>query len=160
MTDSDSRHLLAAQGFLELGLLADAFAELDEIPAEHRAHPDVLAVRWGVFQAAKKWSDAIDVARWLTLSAPDRFDGWWMLSFALHELKRTEEAYENLASVMDKFKGEHIAHYNLACYLAQLGRLDEARLSLKHAFVLNPKQRAVALEDPDLEPLWLELPRK
>jgi len=61
--------------------------------------------------------------------------GWWMLSFALHEMKCTQEAYENLAAARDKFSGEWILHYNLACYLSRLGRLDEARVSLKHAKV-------------------------
>jgi tetratricopeptide (TPR) repeat protein len=77
----------------------------------------------------------------------------------LHELKRTQEAFDNIASVRDKFRKEHILHYNGGCYLAQLGRLDEARKWLKVAFKLRPEQRTAALSDPDLEMLWTEIRR-
>jgi tetratricopeptide (TPR) repeat protein len=141
MTDSDTHHLVAAQGWLELGLLNEAFDELDNIEPQHRAHPNVLKVRWNVYHVARKWMQAAEVARELTQVIPDEFDGWWMLSFALHELKRTQEAYDNLAKVSERFKDEHIFHYNTACYLTQLGRLNEARTALEHALVLNPEQR-------------------
>ena len=160
MTDSDKLHLLAAQGWLELGLLADAFSELDNITPGNRAHPDVLVIRWNVYHEAGKWNEATVVAGHLTISAPERFEGWWMLSFALHELKRTQEAHNNLAGALWRFKGEWLAHYNLACYLVQLGRIAEARERLKYVFDLNPAMRQEALKDPDLEPLWAELQSK
>ena len=47
-------------------------------------------------------------------------------------------------------------HYNLACYECQLGRLAEAKRWLVAAFELgNPRQtKLMALDDPDLRPLW------
>lgn len=159
MKEADQRYLVAAEGWLELGMPDEARLELEQVEPGNREHPDVLKLHWGIANAEKKWATAIDVAQALTLTSPQQFCGWWMLSFALHELKRTQEAYENLASVVDQFKGEYLAHYNLGCYLTQLGRLDEARLSLKRAFALHPAQRAAALEDADLEPLWPELRR-
>jgi tetratricopeptide (TPR) repeat protein len=157
LSDDDRRHTTAALGWLELGLFAESFAELDNVAPENRANPNVLVVRWTVYHAANEWMEAAEVARRLTTVAPDFFDGWWMLSFALHEMKRTQEAHDNLASVIERFKGEFLAHYNLACYLVQLGRVEEARGSLKCALTLNPAQREVALSDPDLEPLWTEV---
>jgi tetratricopeptide (TPR) repeat protein len=159
MTASDKRHLLAAQGWIELGLFADAVDELDSITPKNRKNPDVLAVRWGANSGAKKWEEAVELAQTLTEIAPDRFDGWWMKSYALHEMKRTQEAYENLASVIPKFSREHTAHYNVACYLVQLGRVDDAREYLKVAFALAPDMREGALADPDLESLWPEIRR-
>jgi Tfp pilus assembly protein PilF len=50
----DSLHLQAAQGWLELGNHAEAEAELDNITASSREHPDVINVRWGIYAAAKK----------------------------------------------------------------------------------------------------------
>ena len=157
MTSADRHHLNAARGWLELGSVNEAFAELDEIAPESRAHLDVIKTRWEAYRAAKKWSEAIEIARGLTVMAPDDFDGWWMLSFALHESKRTQEAYDSLASVRARFTGEFVTHYNLACYLVQLGRIEEARPCLAKAFKLNPAQRVEALSDTDLQPLWLEI---
>lgn len=157
MTDSDKTHLMFSQGWLELGDLLSARQELENIELAHRDHPDVLNLKWDISNQAHSHPDAIEVARLLTRNNPHAFEGWWKLSYSLHELKRTQEAYENLSSVQDQFGGEWLLHYNLACYLARLSRLDEARKHLKQALTLNPNQRADALNDPDLEPLRAEI---
>ena len=75
------------------------------------------------------------------------------------ELKRTEEARDNLLRVVDKFPDDPILRYNLACYECQLGRLEQAKGWLEKAFKLgDPKKiKLMALEDRDLEPLWREI---
>ena len=47
--------------------------------------------------------------------------------------------------------------FNLACYEAQMGRLEVAKAHLKRATEIDAKSRLMALEDPDLEPLWASL---
>ena len=156
LTTAEIKHVIAAQGWIELGLFAEAFAELDDIPPGRRGHPDVLEVRWNACHGARQWDQAVAVARELASVASGRFAPWWMISFALHELKRTQEAYDNLAAVRGRFDAEWIVHYNLACYLVQLGRIDEARPCLARAFEINPEQRELARQDQDLAPLWAE----
>ena len=46
---------------------------------------------------------------------------------------------------------------NLACYEAQLGNLDRAKAHLKRATAADRKYGLMALDDPDLEPLWVPL---
>jgi hypothetical protein len=58
---------------------------------------------------------------------------------------------------VDKFPGEHLVRYNLACYAAQLGRLADAQAWLARAFEIADdlaQMKLMALDDPDLEPLW------
>jgi hypothetical protein len=43
----DALHFQAAGGWLELGNWREANEELENITPALRAHPDVLAVRWG-----------------------------------------------------------------------------------------------------------------
>jgi Flp pilus assembly protein TadD len=78
------------------------------------------------------------------------------LAYALHEQKRTQEAWNVLLPVADKFPDDATIRYNLACYACQLGRLDQARAWLEKAFALGNarKMKLMALEDPDLRPLW------
>ena len=59
----------------------------------------------------------------------------------------------------EKFPEDPIMRYNLACYECQLGRLEHARNWLQKAFKLgDPKKiKLMALEDPDLQPLWREI---
>lgn len=45
--------------------------------------------------------------------------------------------------------------YNLACYCAQLGEIDESEKRFKRAMAIDQKTVQVnAIDDPDLEPLW------
>ena len=155
----DSLNLQAAQGWLELGNQVEADAELEKLAPELRAHPEVLKVRCEIYIAARKWEAALDTAAALIQLEPEDPQGWFHRSYALHELKRTAEARDNLLRVVDKFPTSATVRYNLACYECQLGRLEQARNWLEQAFALGDpmKMTLVALEDRDLEPLWSKL---
>ena len=153
---ADLHHLNAAEGWLGLGDWRSADDELAELTPELRAHPDVLEVRWQVHAVAKRWEACVQIATTLAELAPDRPSGWIHRSFALHELKRTQEALDNLLSVVARFPKDATMPYNLACYECQLGRLAEARRWLAAAFKLagSAQTKSMALQDEDLRPLW------
>lgn len=95
------------------------------------------------------------MGRALVRAAPDRASSWLNLSYALHELKLTQEAWDSLLSVAQKFPKVSVISFNLACYACQLGKLWEAERWFKRALELgNPKEiKAMALQDEDLKPL-------
>lgn len=152
----DSIHLIAAEGWLELGNQIEAFEELERISPQLRAHPDVLELRWQIYAKEKKWEACVNFARAIAKLVPSHPHGWIHLAYSLHELKRTKEARDVLIPIMDKFPKEYLMRYNLACYSCQLGKLEEAKELLKKARDLAGKKdiRLMALNDPDLEPLW------
>src|SRR5690242_10136409 len=152
----DKRHLDAAQGWLGLGCQQEANDELEMISPQLRAHPDVLRVRYEVYAAAGKWEHATEVANGLTMLVPEHAFGVVHLAYALHALKRTKEAWDVLLPVVDKFPNEYLLRYNLACYAAQLGDLSASRAWLEKAIDLAgaSEVKEMALDDPDLEPLW------
>jgi predicted Zn-dependent protease len=153
---NDQRHLDAAEGWLELGNWLEANEELEHITPELRAHPFVLRVRWGIYAKAEKWEMAGEVARGISVILPDNSFGWKHWAYALHELKRTKEAWSVLIPIADKFPDDYIISYNLACYSCQLGNLKESFNWLVRAIDLAGKKdiRLMALDDDDLEPLW------
>ncbi len=155
----DAQHLEAAEGWLGLGSWREASAELEQIQPQFRVHPSVLEQRYKIHAAAKRWDLAVTVAEAVRELLPDQPWGYFYTAFALHELKRTLDAYDALKSVVEKFPGEQIMRYNLACYACQLGRLEEAVHWLKQALALAGKNdiRQLALEDPDLAPLWVRI---
>jgi predicted Zn-dependent protease len=155
LTPPDSHRLSAAQGWLELGSHLEANAELEEISPAVRSHPDVLELKWDIYAREQKWEACVKIALAIMRSDPGRPKGWISHSFALHELKRTQEAYTHLATVADKFPDVWTIPYNLACYCSQLGLLDEAQKWLKRALSLDGKRtQQAAIDDRDLKPLW------
>jgi|TARA_B100001971_G_scaffold209892_2_gene234294 tetratricopeptide (TPR) repeat protein len=151
---ADLHHLRAAEGWLELGNATEAREELDQISTNRLEHPDVLKMSWALFAKEHNWNACVKAAELLVQQAPEHLDGWIHRSFALHELNRTEEAYDQLSPVQNVFSGEWIIHYNLACYLAQLGRINDAARELHAALKIDPRTvKNAAARDPDLEPL-------
>lgn len=152
---TDKRHLEAAEGWLGLGMHLEANEELEKITPQHRDHPDVLELRWNIYAKEKKWEACVDIGAAIIKHAPKRQNGWIHRSFALHELKRTQEAYDLLLPAVDKFPKVWTIPYNLACYISVLHRFDEAEKWLKQSFALGGnKVKQYALEDEDLKPLW------
>jgi len=47
-----------------------------------------------------------------------------------------------------------LIQFNLACYEAQLGKIDLAKAHLNRATKIDAKFSMMALDDPDLAPLW------
>ena len=108
---------------------------------------------------AKKWDFVIAVAETLVKLIPNNPQAWIQRSFALHEMKRTQEAFDLLLPAAALFPKQWLIPYNLACYTAQLARLKDSRQWLEKAFAIrNTKAiKLMALEDPDLEPLWTNI---
>jgi hypothetical protein len=157
----DTHHLEAAEGWLGLGNHAEALAELDEISPELRSHPLVLELRWQINAGAEQWDACLDIAASLIQLTPERPFGWIHRAYAL---RRTaggglQTAYDSLLPAAQKFPEVAIIPYNLACYTCQMGDHHEARKWLEKAFARADYQqlKRMALDDPDLEPLWPEL---
>jgi|SRR5579859_5469019 len=157
----DIHHLNAAEGWLGLGNLVEAEQELQKLSPARGTHPDVLRVKHHLHQQSKQWEAAAETARLLCQIVPESPFGWIHFAYALHELKRTREAYEVLLPVVDRFGEEYVIRYNLACYCCQLGQLDEARAWLKKAIELAGPEtiKEMALSDADLEGLRDEIQR-
>ena len=161
LSPPESIHLKTAEGWLELGCHREANAELENITPELRTHPDVLELRWQIYAKESKWDACRDIARAITEIEPGRISGWIHLAYSTRRATNgsLESARDILLSAAEKFPKAPIILYNLACYACQLGNLKEAWQRLEQAFDIgDPKQlKLMALDDPDLEKLWLEI---
>ena len=79
----DRFHVVAAQGWLELGDHIAANDELEKVSARLRAHPDVLDVRWQIYARAEKWEACVDLAEAIIKLDTNRLDAWIHRSYAL-----------------------------------------------------------------------------
>lgn len=157
----DTHYLRAAIGWLELGLRAEAVAELDQISPAQQRNVDVLEVRWALLAQEQRWEDALAAARELLAEAPGRSSAWLHHAYALRRAKDggLQQAWGALLPAATRFPDEPIICFNLACYACQLGNLDEARGWLKRAMKIGKRDKIklMALVDEDLEPLWKEI---
>lgn len=159
LPEPPDRHLfLAAQGWMELGDPDSAAAELSQISDANRTHPDVVELSWHLAARTRRWQSCLEIADALIEVAPDRADGWIHRSFALHELRRTAEAFDQLLAVVERFPKVWTIPYNLACYCAQTGKLQEAQSWFGRAAQLDEDSvRRAAEQDSDLDPIreWI-----
>jgi tetratricopeptide (TPR) repeat protein len=155
-TAADIHCLNAAEGWLELGNHLEAGQELDNITPEFRAHPIVLQMRWRVYSQAKKWDLCVEIASAWTRLNPEDEQAVVNLGNSLYFDGRTQEAFDCVSGVMKRFPENAILRYNLACYACQLGMMDVAKMWFGEAFELDDKKelKLMALEDPDLKPMW------
>ena len=89
----------------------------------------------------------------------DPAEAQWRISFAYatRRAESIEKAREILLNALDSHPEEPTIHYNLACYECQLGNLSAAKQHLIDATKADQKFKLMALDDPDLEPLWAEI---
>ncbi|HTD65215.1 MAG TPA: tetratricopeptide repeat protein [Candidatus Limnocylindria bacterium] len=159
---SDIHCLKAAVGWLELGDAAEALGELDQMTAASQSHPDVLEARWLALARNQRWDAAAKVARALIAAVPERPVGWLHHAYALRRATGggVLAAFNALSPVAGKFPNEPIIHYNLACYTCQMQRdAAESIAWLQQAIVAGERKEilAMAIKDPDLEPLREEI---
>ena len=109
--------------------------------------------------AEENWEPLLPLTETLLLKFPKLDFLWINRSYALHELKRTQEAFEALLPAAKKFPKRWLIRYNLACYCSQLGELEAAMQWLQKAIDLTGEReiKAMALDDPDLKPLRKEI---
>jgi hypothetical protein len=83
------------------------------------------------------------------------------LRVAPRENRRVANGVGSSVAPFEKFPKEPTVPYNLACYVCQQGRLDEARQWLERAVKIAGKEKIkfMALNDDDLQPLWEEIKR-
>jgi len=157
----DTHCFLGAVGWLELGNLAEARAELAQVSEGQQEHPDVLELRWSISAEEKRWDEALQIAQAQVRRAPMRSSGWLHQAYALRRgpTGSIQKAWEALLPAFDKFPKEPTIPFNLSCYACQLRQLDVARDWLNRALAVGGKEKIkqMALEDTDLEPLWAEI---
>jgi lipopolysaccharide biosynthesis regulator YciM len=134
-------------------MFQEAVCELEELPESVHNSTPVLAAWLELYQRWEKWSEAVAVAECLVTREPAEPNWAIALAFATRRAVGLEAALAILQEAVLTFPGCATIHFNLACYHAQLTRLDEAVRYLDQACKLDPAFRAAAQTDPDLAAL-------
>ncbi len=148
--DSHERSIIAAQGYLELGMFRDVWREIHSLPAALQESAGVLEISVLSFMGEGRWKEALEVARRLRVQRPSDPGGFIHEAYCLHELGRTREALDTLLNGPESLHKKSVFFYNAACYRAQLGEVKDAVKLLGVAFEMDGSLRRSAKHDPDL----------
>jgi predicted Zn-dependent protease len=148
---SIERKLLAAQGYIELEMPDEAMRELNSLPAEEQATQEVMQVKLFIVMRGRRWREALEICDQLCAADPQQTTGFIHGAFCLHELGRTREAKELLLKGPAALLSEATYYYNMGCYDAVLGNVEDAQHALEISFRMDDKFREIAKYDPDLK---------
>jgi tetratricopeptide (TPR) repeat protein len=151
------KQLDAAQGYLELGMFLEANRELELIPDQLKNHTEVLKLRLEIYRESKAWKPMEVVARELWKRHSEDPKNWNNLAFAVRRAESLQLANEILLHATKRFPEDAMTHFNLGCYACQMGDVEEAKKRVEKATSLDRKFQMLALDDPDLEPMWAHL---
>src|ERR1041384_4516769 len=108
-----SHHVVAAIGWMELGNMAEALAELDHLDPSLQRHADVLEVRWSILATQRDWDNAAKIGRALIAADPHRPSAWLHHAYALRRASTggLVAAFNAVAPVGTKFPKEATIPY-------------------------------------------------
>jgi len=150
ITDCEHR-MQIVQGYYELGMYEDARRELREVELDFPRQASLVQMKILLHLKDESWEDALTLSEQLRNLSPEGGASFIHGAFCLHELDRTLEAVELLLDGPDSLQDEPIYHYNLGCYNAAIGALEDARRCLRRSFNLDERLLDVARKDPDLK---------
>ena len=146
----EERCIIAAQGYLELGMFSEVWRELHSLPSEMLGRAEVLEILALSLMGEARWEEALAVAHRLREERPLEPGGFIHEAYCLHELGRTREALDLLVNGPASLRQRPVYFYNAGCYRARLGDLEGAMQMLKLSFQMDSGLRKSARRDPDL----------
>ncbi|MFZ0711577.1 MAG: hypothetical protein WAM53_16180 [Terrimicrobiaceae bacterium] len=148
------KHVLASIGYRELGMFDYAVLALEAIEPQDKNRNEVLAARLDIYLAARKWDLAATAAQLLVKAEPENQAAWINHAYSVRRSRSIEQAEAILLRARELHPRNALIAFNLACYASVAGRMEEAKVRLRHAIELDKAIRRLALDDDDLKPLW------
>lgn len=148
------KDLEVAEGYLQLEMAEDALVELRNMPAVEQNSERYKELLLATQMMLKHWKSAAATAQELCMINGKNKSYFIHAAYCLHEAGETLPALRILLSGPKSLFEDSLFHYNLACYQAVLGNLNEARSCLEIAFKYDPELEKTAPDDDDLKSLF------
>ncbi|MCC6354326.1 MAG: hypothetical protein IT577_10595 [Verrucomicrobiae bacterium] len=148
------QHLVAAEGYLDLGMADEALRELDSIESGlgEDAHP--LRLRCRALIGLREWVTCVRLATEAARMYPEEGEFFLHWAYALRKVRPGSGAGEVIEAAPEPLRRSGVLHYNLARFEAQDGNMERARGYLEEACRLNPVIALSARRDPALKSVW------
>ena len=147
------RTIQAADGYLDLKMLGDAEAELQEVPVGYRTELPYLFVVSRLCFDAQNWEKAAQIGALIQRQQPDQVGAWVNYAFAVRRHSGIEDAEQILLEALERFPEEAIVPYNLACYASVQGAYESADAYFTKACAMDAEFSSMGAADDDLDGL-------
>ena len=147
------RRISYAQGYLALGMVTEAAAELEQLAPADAQRPEAQAVRLAILHEQKKWIEVRDLSREMVHRTPGEPALWVSWAYATRRAESLEAAEKILREAEAQHPAEPTIQFNLGCYACLRGDLVTARAYVDRAIALDEKFAQLAATDPDLDQL-------
>jgi hypothetical protein len=148
-----AEHLTTAEGFLDLGMVDEAWSELDEIEPLERAHPSVVAIRLRILERMARFETGVEIARGAVRVHPDELELWLLGSRQVRAAEGTGSALEFLLGSGERFTSKAAYWFELGCLHCLAGDLGRTAECTRRAVDLDRSYQMRVLDHPDLAPL-------
>jgi predicted Zn-dependent protease len=149
--------LMAAEGYLELGMPEEALREFQNLPRDVKLGVEGLSLLMEIHRVEEEWEQMESVAERLWVAEPGNVARWINWAIALRLSNSPSSARVLLLEALDRFPEAAIVHYHLACCECQLGNLPSAREHLMESKKRCRICRVLALTDEgELQPIWTD----
>ena len=146
-----------AQGYLELGMHAEALGELAALEQDAGPRFEILALRMTVLRDAGQWDAMREVAARIRRMRPGQAETWIWLADATRHSVSLEAAREILTEAEKSFPENPHIKFQIGCYHCRLGELDPAERYVRAAIALDRRWNQIAQGDDDVRELWPRL---
>lgn len=124
------------------------------MPSAHHVSLEVLAESLTSCMDGERWKEARAIASRLVKSQPSEPRWWTIYARCMRRSGSINAAQQILRKAVDVHQHDARMHFDLARYTCAAGRIREAKRYLQAAIVLNRGVRDLALDGPDLKPIW------
>lgn len=142
-----------ADGYLFLGMPHEALKVLRSVDQDDAANIEVVYAITQTLLFLKDWNEANLIAKAASCIYPKFIRFVEQRMFALRRLGNADEYFNIIICSSRRFRMCDI-YYDLACFEALGGIMQDARTFLKIALGLDPSLKKVARKDPDLKTLF------
>ncbi len=155
MTSDDFRTAcLAAEGYIELGLLEDAFNLLEGLPARAKISKEVITLHMSILVKSGQPLKASYLGENLCFGDPENVGLMIEIGQLKHGAGEHTEALKWLQSVEGTCQNSASFHYLRAKCDASLGDLEACALALREAHRIDPDLKMLSLQNPAFEALY------
>ncbi len=143
-----------AEGYIELGLLEEAFNLLEDLPTRAKISKEVIILHMSMLVKSGQPLKASYLGENLCLGDPDNVGLMIEVGQLKHDAGEYTAALKWLQSVESTCRDSASFHHVRAKCHATLGDLEACALALREAHSIDPELRMQSLEDPAFEKMY------